>query len=626
MNDNKELTTYLDEYLKMDKPQFAVMISGKWGCGKTYYIEKRIEEWAKKKERTDSESVVLKPIYVSVNGLNSVSTVVRKIKTALHPILYSKGAKVAKKIAFGVMSIAVKSNIDIDGDGTGEELGNLLDAEGILEIFMSDSAAVKGNKVLVLDDIERSKIPLDELFGFVNGIVEHSNSKVILVCDENKLIEVAKKENLAVEYKDFKEKLVGQTFLLEADYADITREFIDASGNILLRNNRNLITELFIASKCENLRLLRHCLIDIRRFFEQLPKSIEDNPNYDSFVTNVVAYLTIASLEDRFGNNYIEYCQSFSLSEEDKKLVHEVSVKYNGLLESHGLYNSVYTIPFKYLVAFVRTGFLISPDYLVSECRMLRSRNLSNWEKLWNCSQLSNDEFINLLETEKRRFYNKELGYAFEVVHLAGILLSLERRGLVKLSRKNVIRTAKSNIKAISEKSPDDTVRNHLNSQGYEFHEHNTDEMREIVSYLGELNHKRIKKQETDYVATVWESMDDNMTYGWLYDKFEQSTPTRRCAYSMEAIFVQVSPTFMANKLACLSNGAKMEFCHFLVERYYLKGSSCLGEIRQEIKQDKEPLEKIANLLKSKVKRQKLIDKENTIRIANRIDEAIGKM
>lgn len=626
MNDNKELTTYLDEYLKMDKPQFAVMISGKWGCGKTYYIEKRIEEWAKKKERTDSESVVLKPIYVSVNGLNSVSTVVRKIKTALHPILYSKGAKVAKKIAFGVMSIAVKSNIDIDGDGTGEELGNLLDAEGILEIFMSDSAAVKGNKVLVLDDIERSKIPLDELFGFVNGIVEHSNSKVILVCDENKLIEVAKKENLAVEYKDFKEKLVGQTFLLEADYADITREFIDASGNILLRNNRNLITELFIASKCENLRLLRHCLIDIRRFFEQLPKSIEDNPNYDSFVTNVVAYLTIASLEDRFGNNYIEYCQSFSLSEEDKKLVHEVSVKYNGLLESHGLYNSVYTIPFKYLVAFVRTGFLISPDYLVSECRMLRSRNLSNWEKLWNCSQLSNDEFINLLETEMRRFYNKELGYAFEVVHLAGILLSLERRGLVKLSRKNVIRTAKSNIKAISEKYPDDTVRNHLNSQGYEFHEHNTDEMREIVSYLGELNHKRIKKQETDYVATVWESMDDNMTYGWLYDKFKQSTPTRRCAYSMEAIFVQVSPTFMANKLACLSNGAKMEFCHFLVERYYLKGSSCLGEIRQEIKQDKEPLEKIANLLKSKAKRQKLIDKENTIRIANRIDEAIGKM
>ena len=37
MKDNKHLTAYLDEYLKMDTPQFAVMITGKWGCGKTYF-------------------------------------------------------------------------------------------------------------------------------------------------------------------------------------------------------------------------------------------------------------------------------------------------------------------------------------------------------------------------------------------------------------------------------------------------------------------------------------------------------------------------------------------------------------------------------------------------------------
>lgn len=196
----------------------------------------------------------------------------------------------------------------------------------------------------------------------------------------------------------------------------------------------------------------------------------------------------------------------------------------------------------------------------------------------------------------------------------------------MKLSRKNIVRTAKGNIKSISEKYPNDTTRNYLNSQGYEFHEHDTEEMREIISYSGELYQNRIKKQETDYVAGVWKSMDDNMTNGWLNDKFEQSTPNRRCAYSMEAIFVQVSPMFIANKLAGLSNGAKMEFCQFLVGRYYLKGSNILGDIRQEIKMDKEPLEKISKLLKSKAKRQKLIDKENTLRIANRIDEAVGKM
>lgn len=626
MKDNKELTTYLNEYLKMEKPQFAVMISGKWGCGKTYYIENQIIEWDKKKEKASGDSVVLKPIYVSVNGLNNVGSVVRKIKAVLHPILYSKGAKVAKKVVLAAMNIAVKSKVDFEGDGTGEDLNSLLDAEGILDIFMSDSNSVKGNRILVLDDIERSKIPLDELFGFVNGIVEHSNSKVVLICDEEKLIEVAKKENLSVEYKDFKEKLVGQTFSLEVDYAGITNVFIDTSGNKMLQDNRRIITELFIASKCENLRLIRHCLIDIKRFFNQLPKSIEKNSNYKNFVTNVVAYLTIASLEDRYGNKAIEYYQSYFCSEEDKAHVHEIGQKYNSILENHGLYNSAYTIPVKQLVDFVRTGFLASPDYLVSQCRMLKSRNLTNWEKLWNCSRLTNLEFETLLESEKKRFYNKELGYSFEVVHLAGILLSLERRGLVKLSRKNVVRIAKSNIKEINEKYPDDATRYYLNSQGYEFHESETDEMREIISFSGELYQKRIKKQETDYVVGVWKSMKDDMTYSWLSDKFDEVTPTRRCSYSMEAIFTQVSPAYLADKLAILSNNAKIEFCQFMIGRYYLKGSNIIGELSNEMKLDKEPLEKISKLLKSKAKRQKLIDKENTLRIVSKIDEAIEKL
>lgn len=626
MKDNKELTTYLNEYLKMEKPQFAVMISGKWGCGKTYYIENQIKEWSKKKERDSKDSVLLKPIYVSVNGLNNVGSVVRKIKAVLHPILYSKGAKVAKKVVLAAMNIAVKNKVDLEGDGTGEDLNSLLDTEGILDIFMSDSNSVKGNRILVLDDIERSKIPLDELFGFVNGIVEHSNSKVILICDEVKLIEIAEKENLSIEYKDFKEKLVGQTFLLEADYAGITSVFIDNSGNKILLDNRNLITELFIASKCENLRLIRHCLIDIKRFFDQLPNSIEKNSNYKDFVTNVVAYLTIASFEDRYGNKAIEHYQSYSCPEGDKTLVSEIGQKYNGILENHGLYNSVYTISIKYLVDFVRTGFLVSPEYLVSQCRMLHSRNLTNWEKLWNCSRLSNAEFETLLESEKKRFYNKALGYSFEVVHLAGILLSLERRGLVKLSRKNVVRIAKSNIKDINEKYPDNSTRYYLNSQGYEFHESQTDEMREIISFSGELYQKRIKKRETDYVIGIWQNLNDNITHSWLNDKFEEATPTRRCSYSMEAIFTQVSPSYLADKLANLSNNAKIEFCQFMIGRYYLKGSNIIGELGNEMKADKEPLEKISKLLKSKAKRQKLIDKENTLLIANKIDEAVDKM
>lgn len=30
------IENYLNEYIKQDNPQYAVMLKGKWGCGKTF--------------------------------------------------------------------------------------------------------------------------------------------------------------------------------------------------------------------------------------------------------------------------------------------------------------------------------------------------------------------------------------------------------------------------------------------------------------------------------------------------------------------------------------------------------------------------------------------------------------
>lgn len=181
---NDRLTSYLNEYLAMQAPQFAVMITGKWGCGKTYFIKNMIDKWCGSNRDVSENSIDLRPIYVSLNGLSSISSVIRKVKTVLYPLLYSKGATVAKKVILTALRVASKSLIDLDKDGVGEDMDNLLDAEGIIEVFKSDSDTLKGNRVMILDDVERCKIPLDELFGFINSIVEHSNSKIILICNE----------------------------------------------------------------------------------------------------------------------------------------------------------------------------------------------------------------------------------------------------------------------------------------------------------------------------------------------------------------------------------------------------------------------------------------------------------
>lgn len=626
MKDNAQLTTYLDEYLKMCTPQFAVMITGKWGCGKTYYIKERIKVWNKEKVSSGKESIVLKPIYVSVNGLSSIGSVVKKIKTALNPILYSKGAVVAKKVALTALQVLTKSTVDLDKDGAGEDLNSLLDAEGLLEVFKSDTSSIKGNRILIIDDLERCKINLDELFGFINDIVEHSNSKVILICDEEKLREVVKKENLSVEYDNFKEKLVGQTFALAVDYAAIAGTFIDAKGNTLFAANKALLLNLFVASKYENLRLIRHCLIDIERFFEQLPKSIETNPNYAGFVSNVMAYLTIASLEERFGNGDVRHYQSYSVIDTAKEASRKLEAKYDGTLEKYGLYNSVYTIPMQHLIEFIKNGFIESPDYLVTGCRMLQSRNLASWEKLWRFNGLSNDEFLSILKKEKDRFYNKQLDYVFEVAHLAGILLSLEKKKLVTLSRKHLVSVAKSNVKALFEKYPEDASHIMLSSQGYEFQEGNSAEMLEITMYIHDMFQKKIGAVEKKYVAGVWNSLGTEITQRELDNLFDVSTPTRRCHYSYEAIFMQVHPKVLAEKIVSLSNASKIEFSLFLISRYYLKGTSIGGNINNEQKTDKKPLNEISAILKKRAKRLKLIDKQMTLTVAEKIDEAVGKM
>lgn len=623
---NTQLISYLDEYLQMQTPQFAVMITGKWGCGKTYFIKNIKDQWCSSNKNVSENSIDLKPIYVSLNGLSSINSVIRKVKTVLYPILYSKGATVAKTVILSALRIASKSFLDLDKDGAGEDMNNLLDAEGIIEVFKSDSDTLEGNRVMILDDVERCKIPLDELFGFINSIVEHSNSKVILICDEEKLDQVANKEGLATEYKNFKEKLVGQTFALAVNYADVAGQFIDKLSYPIINNNRHLIIDLFIASSRENLRLIRHCLIDIKRIFEQLPENIKENPNYDQFVKNIVAYVVIASIETRFGNNGIDYYQSYTFNDEAKKVSLELEQRYNPILEKYHIYGSSYTIPFKFLLEYIRNGFLASPDYLVSECRMLKSRNLANWEKLWNSYRLSNAEFSELLLNEKKRFYNKELQYVFEVIHLSGILLSLEKRQLTKLNRKHIVRVAKKTIENIINRYNNDFSRIYPDSRGYEFQESNAEEMQEIVDFARDKYIAQLKMLERDYVISVWNELGTDITQKELLDKFKEVTPSRECSYDRKGIFHQVKPELIVKKIIAMSNDSRLEFRWFLMNRYYLEGCGFICNISGEMKEDKDSLERISSMLKSRAKRKRLIERETIMMISAKIDEAINKM
>lgn len=107
---------------------------------------------------------------------------------------------------------------------------------------------------------------------------------------------------------------------------------------------------------------------------------------------------------------------------------------------------------------------------------------------------------------------------------------------------------------------------------------------------------------------------------------FDEFTPTRRCKYAQETIFTQVQAKKLAEKIAAFSNKAQIEFSNFLVHRYYLEGTYIRESLTLEIKKEENSLTEISKLLKSKARNLKFIDKEMTLAIAGKLDEAVKKM
>lgn len=64
---NNQIFDFLNEYAKLPSPQYAVLLRGKWECGKTYFVKNWLAEFDKPNKLPANEnSIELKPIYVSI--------------------------------------------------------------------------------------------------------------------------------------------------------------------------------------------------------------------------------------------------------------------------------------------------------------------------------------------------------------------------------------------------------------------------------------------------------------------------------------------------------------------------------------------------------------------------------
>lgn len=258
----------IENYIKSKENNGALLITGKWGCGKSFLIKEIISDFNSKK----SYAIAI----VSLFGIDNVSSLNERVKEAyleLNSGFMGKTArgiyKILKKLAkesAAVTAAALPESVAASAISTG--VSSVLSFNPLGFVTAKNTVGVGDKKrsfVLVFDDFERSNIQIKDLLGAINEYTENRLIKTVIIADEEKISKP--------EYSEFKEKLISRTVKLRTDYAAVIRSIVlnyseTEQGYVnFLKANLNLIQKIFEESNSENLRSLKSYLIDFERVF-----------------------------------------------------------------------------------------------------------------------------------------------------------------------------------------------------------------------------------------------------------------------------------------------------------------------------------------------------------------------
>lgn len=315
---NQHIAKFLDGYLNAtNKPDYAVLIFGDWGSGKTFFIKKylggdrkEIKDWL-----TDCEKYVV--IYTSLFGAKSREEMDRRVLEKLHPILTSEKRNVFTN-SFPIIGLIAGALTPAPGGAiVGQRLGS--DLKSFTEEFMTALLKEKTAKdykklVVVFDDVERADMPLPELLGYLNEYVEHLHVPCILLADEKVWKEVndsqkvhqkkitgqvngQNKVDLTVEkaidqtlhsLSSTEEKVIGKKFQIQTSPEDIIEAWFPENKEEkcsfgdeiyeLLKPHKTLLKTILGKSPKRNYRAFKQSIDDLKIFigpnFENIPKEL----------------------------------------------------------------------------------------------------------------------------------------------------------------------------------------------------------------------------------------------------------------------------------------------------------------------------------------------------------------
>ena len=476
---------------------------------------------------------------------------------------------------------------------------------------------------------------MDELFGYLNNFVEHNKCKVILLADEKKLYPIDKAtegNEKMIGYKDFKEKLIGQTFEIEPDYRNAIETFLNSDTKGVLAANKELIYNVFLASQTNNLRILRQCFSDFNRLENLIDAELKAHSNYNVFIKELLCYFIIFYCEYKSGNtdvkSYQDYTYSFVKTQDELKAIQsKYEAKYLNLLTQNGFRHSSYSLEGKNVIHFIKNGNI---DNLYLNEKFKNNLLFSNseeqpWEKLWDFWKLNNEEFTPIYKEVKDQFEQSKIENVYIVLHVSGILLYLNTLGIIRYTKKNIVKVAKNNISRLV-KTQNSSAGLLINSAyGKQYQSLSTNEFKEIQQYYISLLTSRKNKEGISFLKKYFENLE-NSTITNIYDELKKAIPDGSRAYEMTSIFKPINMDILARQVMRLNNESKRTLIYFLSGRYYLQGSGISGDMCGYHKGDLDSLENLKSILIEKNKKLKSIDRYVVTDLINTLNDIVKKL
>ena len=524
---NKAISDYLDYYIDLKiPPGFAVLLSGKWGSGKSWFIK----DFLKRKFGQDNEGGK-HYLYVSLYGMTSFADIEREFFRQLHPLLSSKSVKFASKLVSGLLRVSL--NFDADGDGNPDgSVGTKMPASS----FFSKTESVT-DRPIIFDDVERCSIPLPVLLGYLNQLVEQSHMHVILVANEDELLKPLKAPEESVvagkdqeagtranapEYQRIKEKLIGQSFkvmpMVEQAFESFCAELPDGLGKQVVEDNAGEIKEIYFASELENLRLLRCALMEFCRFAVNLDKELLENKELaQEFIAEYVCYSILLRSGEFHGNELGlfgirgRFERSAGIKNTKKEKADLWRDKFRWISHFSPLLDSS-------LWQAVLTGGpwpIDSIHQALRNSRHFASKTTPNWIQLWHgFYMLSDQEFSQLLNVVIREWDSKHYKHEGEVLHVFGMLLECKRARMHDRSATKLVKEVKDYIRNLKERgylsASEDQGSSWLTRDSYaqlQFQGLNSPEFKEIQNFLEMQKKQTAKEALPGKAATLLEQL-----------------------------------------------------------------------------------------------------------------------